>query len=37
MVVNFDPDPQQSQRAMKAMFGMKKLDFAEQERAAQQA
>jgi predicted 3-demethylubiquinone-9 3-methyltransferase (glyoxalase superfamily) len=30
-----DPDPEKSQRAMKAMLGMKKLDIAELERAAQ--
>ena len=29
-----DPDPDRSQRAMKAMLGMKKLDIAELERAA---
>lgn len=29
-----DPDPNRSQRAMKAMLGMKKLDIAELERAA---
>jgi len=29
-----DPDPGRSQRAMKAMLGMKKLDIAELERAA---
>ena len=29
-----DPDPERSQRAMKAMLGMKKLDIAELERAA---
>ena len=32
-----DPDPERAQRAMKAMFGMKKLDVAELERAADQA
>ncbi len=32
-----DPDPERSQRAMKAMFGMKKLDIAELRRAADQA
>jgi predicted 3-demethylubiquinone-9 3-methyltransferase (glyoxalase superfamily) len=29
-----DPDPERSQRAMKAMLGMKKIDIAELERAA---
>ncbi len=29
-----DPDPQRSQRAMKAMLGMKKIDIADLERAA---
>ena len=29
-----DPDPEKSQRAMKAMLGMKKLDVAELQRAA---
>ncbi len=29
-----DPDPERSQRAMKAMLGMKKLDIAELQRAA---
>jgi predicted 3-demethylubiquinone-9 3-methyltransferase (glyoxalase superfamily) len=29
-----DPDPERSQRAMKAMLGMKKIDVAELERAA---
>jgi predicted 3-demethylubiquinone-9 3-methyltransferase (glyoxalase superfamily) len=29
-----DPDPEKSQRAMKAMLGMKKLDIAELQRAA---
>ena len=32
-----DPDPERSQRAMKAMLAMKKLDIAELERAADQA
>ncbi len=32
-----DPDPGRSQRAMKAMLGMKKLDIAELQRAADQA
>ena len=32
-----DPDPQRSQRAMKAMMDMKKLDIAELQRAADQA
>ncbi|MDQ6946289.1 MAG: VOC family protein [Actinomycetota bacterium] len=32
-----DPDPDRSQRAMKAMLGMSKLDIAELERAADQA
>jgi predicted 3-demethylubiquinone-9 3-methyltransferase (glyoxalase superfamily) len=32
-----DPDPQKSQRAMRAMFGMKKLDISELQRAAHQA
>ncbi len=32
-----DPDPEQSQRAMKAMLGMSKLDIAELRRAADQA
>ncbi len=31
-----DPDPERSQRAMKAMLGMSKLDIAELERAADQ-
>jgi predicted 3-demethylubiquinone-9 3-methyltransferase (glyoxalase superfamily) len=31
-----DPDPGRSQRAMKAMLGMKKLDIAELQRAADQ-
>ncbi len=29
-----DPDPERAQRAMKAMLGMKKLDVAELQRAA---
>jgi predicted 3-demethylubiquinone-9 3-methyltransferase (glyoxalase superfamily) len=29
-----DPDPKRAERAMKAMFGMKKLDLAELQRAA---
>jgi len=29
-----DPDPERSQRAMKALLGMKKLDIAELRRAA---
>jgi predicted 3-demethylubiquinone-9 3-methyltransferase (glyoxalase superfamily) len=32
-----DPDPARSQRAMEAMLGMKKLDIAELQRAADQA
>ena len=32
-----DPDPERAQRAMKAMLGMKKLDVAELQRAADQA
>jgi predicted 3-demethylubiquinone-9 3-methyltransferase (glyoxalase superfamily) len=32
-----DPDPQRAQRAMKAMLGMKKLDIAELQRAADEA
>jgi predicted 3-demethylubiquinone-9 3-methyltransferase (glyoxalase superfamily) len=32
-----DPDPDRSQRAMKAMLGMKKLDVAELRAAADQA
>ena len=32
-----DPDPEKSQRAMKAMLGMKKLDIAELQRAADAA
>jgi predicted 3-demethylubiquinone-9 3-methyltransferase (glyoxalase superfamily) len=32
-----DPDPEKSQRAMKAMLGMRKLDIAELQRAAGQA
>jgi predicted 3-demethylubiquinone-9 3-methyltransferase (glyoxalase superfamily) len=32
-----DPNPERSQRAMKAMMGMKKLDIAELQRAADQA
>jgi predicted 3-demethylubiquinone-9 3-methyltransferase (glyoxalase superfamily) len=32
-----DPDPDKGQRAMKAMLGMKKLDIAELQRAADQA
>jgi len=32
-----DPDPDRGQRAMKAMLGMKKLDIAELQRAADQA
>lgn len=32
-----DPDPERSQRAMKAMLGMKKLDIAELQRAADEA
>ena len=31
-----DPDPERAQRAMKAMLGMKKLDVAELQRAADQ-
>jgi predicted 3-demethylubiquinone-9 3-methyltransferase (glyoxalase superfamily) len=30
-----DPDPQRAERAMRAMFGMKKLDIAELRRAAE--
>ena len=32
-----DPDPERSQRAMKAMLGMRKIDIAELERAVDQA
>jgi predicted 3-demethylubiquinone-9 3-methyltransferase (glyoxalase superfamily) len=32
-----DPDPERAQRAMKAMLGMKKLDIAELQRAADSA
>jgi predicted 3-demethylubiquinone-9 3-methyltransferase (glyoxalase superfamily) len=32
-----DPDPERSQRAMKAMLGMSKLDIAELQRAADEA
>ena len=32
-----DPDPERSQRAMKAMLGMSKIDIAELQRAAAQA
>ena len=32
-----DPDPERSQRAMKAMLGMRKIDSAELERAVDQA
>jgi len=32
-----DPDPEKAQRAMKAMLGMKKLDIAELQRAADHA
>ncbi|MDQ3641010.1 MAG: VOC family protein [Actinomycetota bacterium] len=32
-----DPDPERSQRAMKAMLGMSKIDLAELQRAADQA
>jgi predicted 3-demethylubiquinone-9 3-methyltransferase (glyoxalase superfamily) len=32
-----DPDPERSQRAMKAMLGMGKIDIAEVQRAAEQA
>ena len=32
-----DPDPDRTQRVMKAMFGMKKLDIAELQRAADSA
>jgi len=32
-----NPDPQRSQRAMKAMLGMRKIDIAELQRAADQA
>jgi predicted 3-demethylubiquinone-9 3-methyltransferase (glyoxalase superfamily) len=32
-----DPDPERAQRAMKAMLGMKKMDIAELQRAADQA
>ncbi len=31
-----DPDPEKSQRALKAMFGMKKIDIAELQQAADQ-
>jgi len=32
-----DPDPERAQRAMKAMLGMKKIDIAELQRAADEA